>query len=437
MFIHNNKSLISLLFFLSLSPLLAKAAVPASAQFKFVNDGEFGDYVVEYLGNYRVLSLGTSPFQVAFYNTTPNAYTLALRMATTRSESLFRWVWEANRGKPVKENATFSLGSDGNLVLAEADGTIVWQTNTANKGVVGFELLPNGNMVLYDKKGKFIWQSFDYPTDTLLVGQSLKAGSKLVSRLSAKSNSNGPYSLVVESKGISLYYSTKNSPKPYLYFSDSFWSTSLGSIDNVTFTSEPETEEAYSYEVQFDFNLVNSSNGHTLNLARPKYNATLSILRLGIDGNLRVFTYYDKVDYRAWEETFTLFDSGSAWATGCQLPEKCGNFGLCEDDQCVACPLPSGLSGWSKSCEPVKVNSCKASDFHYYKVEGVDYFLSKFTKGSSIKESNCAKKCSSDCKCMGYFYNGDTSKCWIAYDLKTLAKSENSTHIGYIKTPNK
>ncbi|KDO44633.1 hypothetical protein CISIN_1g0184021mg, partial [Citrus sinensis] len=64
------------------------------------------------------------PFQLGFYNTTPNAFTLALRLGIKKQEPVFRWVWEANRGKPVRENAVFSLGADGNLVLAEADGTV-------------------------------------------------------------------------------------------------------------------------------------------------------------------------------------------------------------------------------------------------------------------------------------------------------------------------
>ncbi|KAK3220269.1 hypothetical protein Dsin_014239 [Dipteronia sinensis] len=133
-------------------------------------------------------------------NITPNAFTLALRMGLRRSESQLRWVWEFNRGKPVRENATFALGTNGNLVLTEADGSIVWQSNTTKKGVVGFDLLPNGNMVLYDSKGHFVWQSFDYPTDTLLVDQALRAGGvhKLTSRKSEKENVNGALSWSLE-----------------------------------------------------------------------------------------------------------------------------------------------------------------------------------------------------------------------------------------------
>ncbi|GKU90983.1 hypothetical protein SLEP1_g4914 [Rubroshorea leprosula] len=424
------------LFLFSLSCFSAKATVPQSATFKFVNEGEFGPYIVEYDGNYRVLSIFSSPFQLCFYNTTPNAFTLALRMATRRSESLFRWVWEANRGNPVHENATLTFGTDGNLVLADVDGRIAWQTNTANKGVVGLKLLPNGNMVLHDSKGNFIWQSFDYPTDTLLVGQSLKARgvNKLVSRASEMNNSDGLYSLVMEPKRLAMYY------KNIVYFSSSQVQSELdGPLESVTLSAAPENDQDYAYEINLDFKVANSTNSRGLILTRPKYNSTLSILRLGIDGNLKVFTYYDPVDYRAWEVTFTLFHrENQIYETECQLPERCGKFGVCEDNQCVACPLPNGLLGWSKECEPKKVTSCAPKDFGYYKVEGVDHYMSKYNEGQGpMKEGDCGKKCTLDCKCLGYFYHRETSKCWIAYDLKTLTKFSNSTHVGYIKTPNK
>ncbi|XP_011013506.1 PREDICTED: epidermis-specific secreted glycoprotein EP1-like [Populus euphratica] len=242
-----------------------------------------------------------------FYNTTPNAFTLALRMGTVRSTSTMRWVWEANRGNPVGENATLTFGEDGNLVLADADGRIAWQTNTANKGVVHFQVQPNGNMVLQDVKGYFIWQSFDYPTDTLLVGQSLRAGgaARLVSRRSEKQNSNGAYSLVMEPKRLAIYYKSPSSPKPKLYYTSDRFSVKNGRLQYVTFQSKPVTEEGFSYDLALEF----STGGNAI-LATPKYNSTLSFLRLGVDGNVKVYTYNDKVDIGAWEVTFTLFPGG-------------------------------------------------------------------------------------------------------------------------------
>lgn len=428
------------LFLFLLFAFIAQAQVPANETFKLVNQGEFWPYIVEYDASYRMLDVFASPFQLAFYNTTPNAFTLALRMGLRRSESSFHWVWEANRGNPVGENATFTLGTNGNLVLADANGRVAWQTNTANKGVVGFKLLSTGNMVLYNSKGKFLWQSFDYPTDTLLVGQSLRAGavSKLVSRASEIENKDGPYSLVMEPKGLALYYNSKNSPKPLLYYTSSKWiAVPKGTLHQVTLNAAP-TEEGHAYDLTLEYQVANStpSTGNLI-LARPKYNSTSTMLRLEIDGNLKLYTYYNKGRYGAWETTFTLFDKGSAISeNGCQLPERCGNFGLCESNQCVGCPSSKGLLGWSESCESEKLTSCGFNSFHYYKIDGVDHFLSKYTSGEAVKEGDCAKKCTLDCKCLGYFYNRDSSRCWMAYELKTLTKVEKSSHVGYIKAPN-
>ncbi|KAJ9153509.1 hypothetical protein P3X46_026938 [Hevea brasiliensis] len=421
------KPLLSLCFFFSIFSFIAQASVPPSATFKYVNEGEFGPYIVEYDASYRVLDPFAHPFQLCFYNTTPNAFTLALRMGTVRSESMRRWVWEANRGNPVGENATLTFGTEGNLVLADANGRIAWQTYTANKGVVGFNLLSNGNMVLYDSKGTFIWQSFDHPTDTLLVGQSLKLGAatKLVSRASEKQNINGPYSLVMEDKTMAMYYKSPNSPNPLLYFTFSRLLDVMAPLQQVTFRSDL----SLAYQGA-------KSSGGTITLRRPKYDTTLSYLRLEIDGNLRIYTYDDNADWSAWQVTYALF-SRDSWETECQLPERCGNFGLCQDEQCVACPSPKGLLGWSKNCQAAKV-SCGVKDFYYYKLQGVDHFNSKYTNGDGpMKQDACSSKCTKDCKCMGYFYHTQSSRCWIAYDLKTLTKVANSTHMAFIKAPNK
>ncbi|KAI3509770.1 hypothetical protein L1887_25292 [Cichorium endivia] len=434
-----------LLFLLSfqLFSTISEALVPVSDTFNYVNEGDFGEYIVEYDADYRSLPPFSNPFQLCFYNTTPNAFTLALRMGTVQSESLMRWVWEANRGNPVRENATLTFGTDGNLVLADADGRIAWQTNTANKGVVGFQVLPTGNMVLSDGNGTFIWQSFDSPTDTLLVGQSLRAdgASKLVSRASAENNIDGPYSLVMEPKQLALYYSSSNSPYPMLYWTSVEWftvdvgSVTNGSLINLTLTSVPDTDEGFLYYLTFDYYITNPPSGWNRNMAFSRYNNTLSYLRLGIDGNLRFYTYDPNVQGVSWEVVYTFLDRNSIEGE-CQLPERCGKFGLCENSQCVACPTPYGLSGWSNDCEAKKVTSCNASDFGYYKLEGVDHFMIKYTRGVwGWSQWDCESKCTKDCNCMGYFYNTADSRCWIASDLKTLSRVGNTTHLAYIKAP--
>lgn len=151
------KTSITFAIFLTLSIFSltgAQAKVPIDEQFRVVNEGDYTDYSpIEYSADVRGFRPFNDNFRLCFYNTTPNAYTLALRIGNRAQESTLRWVWEANRDSPVKEDATLTFGEDGNLVLAEADGRVVWQTNTANKNAVGIKILENGNMVIYDSNG--------------------------------------------------------------------------------------------------------------------------------------------------------------------------------------------------------------------------------------------------------------------------------------------
>nr|GEY33375.1 epidermis-specific secreted glycoprotein EP1-like [Tanacetum cinerariifolium] len=339
-------------------------------------------------------------------------------MGLRQDGSLLRWVWEANRGSPVRKNATFLLGSDGNLILAESDGKIVWQTNTANKDVVGFAILSDGNMVLRDSKGNFVWQSFDSPTDTLLIGQTLRVNGgplKLVSRDSITNNVNGVYSFVIEHKRLALYY--KNSMP---YWSSSFPKSNRANVNLVNATLQvrnSEYEENKFNALECYMTNVESFEQPSLRFGTLRYDSSLSYLRLGIDGNLRFYTYRVNVRGNAWALLFTLFDKGVS-SNGaddpvdeCQLPNRCGKFGLCAESQRVGCPTPNGVFEWSKDCD-VKLPSCNATSFKYYELNGVDHLTVKNTPGS-----------------LGYFYHTDSARCCIVNELKTLTRVGNSTYL--------
>ncbi|XVF57965.1 hypothetical protein PTKIN_Ptkin07bG0024600 [Pterospermum kingtungense] len=79
-------------------------------------------------------------------------------------------VWSANRNNPVKFRATLQLSEEGDLMLYDVDGTLVWNTNTAGNFVSGLNLTEGGNLVLYGRNNEMVWQSFDHPTDSLVPG---------------------------------------------------------------------------------------------------------------------------------------------------------------------------------------------------------------------------------------------------------------------------
>ena len=107
-----------------------------------------------------------------------------------------------------------------------------------------------------------------------------------------------------------LYYKSSNSPTPMLYATSSVWFNDIdeGSIQNLTLTSTPD-DNGYAYSLDLDYRLSDSpypTGGRIL--VRPKYNTTSTFLRLDIDGNIRLYTYFDKVDNQGWEVTYTLFN---------------------------------------------------------------------------------------------------------------------------------
>ncbi|KAK9674194.1 hypothetical protein RND81_12G217400 [Saponaria officinalis] len=243
-------------------------------------------------------------------------------------------VWEVTRNNPVQIGATLNLGSDGNLVLADVDGRVVWQTNTPNKGVTGIKLLENGNLVLHNAKDKFLWQSFDHPTDTLLPGQSVRVGlrHKLVSRASPGSSLDGPYNLIVSPNDMSIFYKTQNKHTqnfiPYYTLPSINQGSTLKQVQFVV-----NTLNQFSSTLSVDFILQNGNyTGPIYTLTKTRYNSTLSFLRLDYDGNLRIYAYNDNASIKLGMFNFWTIDLDEVHESECQLPEKCGEFGVCDKD---------------------------------------------------------------------------------------------------------
>ncbi|GLJ14021.1 hypothetical protein SUGI_0224120 [Cryptomeria japonica] len=396
--------------------------------YSYVNEGELGEYTVEYGASYRALSLASAGaiFQLAFFNTTPNAYTLAIRMGYYSYAETMRFVWTPNRHHLVSEKATLNFTSRGDLVLFDADGTLVWSTNTANKGVVGIELRSNGNMVLYDKKNRTVWQSSDFPTDSLLVGQSLDISrvKKLVSRTSEKDGSEGPYSLEMEAGGFALYASLPN-PMPYwtLSFYDnerkdlfSIKHTCERPVSSITFPSDPEARNGFRQIIEM--RLSNASAP-----AQQRATELCNLTSQSIEDN-------------TWDITYERFKSGEG-IYGCGPPKKCGSLGVCQDSSCVACPQPDGVKAWSPKCSPPKLPACSgksSSSVDFYKLVGVEHFSNIYGTGiGKLTVVECKRRCLSDCKCAAFFYWQESSTCFLTQSLYTLQQLGNTTHLAFIK----
>ncbi|GLJ14016.1 hypothetical protein SUGI_0224040 [Cryptomeria japonica] len=93
--------------------------------FSYVNKGDLGDYTVEYGATYRTAPLSSTggTFQLVFFNTTPNAFTLAIRTGYYSNAETMCFVWTPNRHHLVSDNATLNFKTKGYLMLHDADGT--------------------------------------------------------------------------------------------------------------------------------------------------------------------------------------------------------------------------------------------------------------------------------------------------------------------------
>ncbi|KAI3971791.1 hypothetical protein MKW92_027930 [Papaver armeniacum] len=325
--------LLSILLFCS--SVLVQSRVPINETFQFINRGEFGGLSVEYWADYRTVeAVYTCPFGLYFYNSSPNAYILAIGASPPHKIWMMPFVWDANRNDPVGENSTLTFGGDGNLVLADVDGRIVWETNTANKGVTGISMQPNGNLVLRDKYGRSVWQSFHHPSDTLLAGQSLtlEGGEKLVSRTAYPDSREGQHSVLVDKNGLIMYLNNSGNVLQY-----AGWEAK--GLSSVTFDSVHEEKLTTTYFLTLGFAKPYTPSKRIL-LKKVNYNYLHSFLRIEFDGNLRLHTANTEPDHMSWGVAYEYFGNT---VEECALYRKCGLTGFCDRSICGSCPRKGSL----------------------------------------------------------------------------------------------
>ncbi|KAL6329067.1 hypothetical protein AAG906_007357 [Vitis piasezkii] len=125
-------------------------------------------------------------------------------------------VWSANPNNPFRINATstLELTEGGDLTLEDADGTLIWSTNTSGKSIPGLNLTEAGNLVFFDKNNDTVWQSFDYPTDCLVPSQKLVSGKELTASISASNWSEEPSYIQFRNESLALFILTAEPNDP-------------------------------------------------------------------------------------------------------------------------------------------------------------------------------------------------------------------------------
>ncbi|KAI4982319.1 hypothetical protein ZWY2020_022811 [Hordeum vulgare] len=341
-------------------------------------------------------------------------------------------VWAANRAAPITNRAApFRLSSAG-VSAEDANGTVVWSTPPFASPVAALRLADSGNLALLDGRNGTLWQSFDRPTDSLVSSQRLPVGGFLSSAVSASDLAEGDYRLNVTAADAVL-----------AWMGSLYWRLSGEAIA----VKDRDGTVAYMAVNGTGIYLLAADDTVVVQAAMPP--AGLRIVQLGVDGKLQISSFASA------NSSSSPMDGGIvAPSRGCALPLSCGALGLCTPNgngSTCTCPPPFPTAH-DNGCAPSVGSTLLpeggycgggaggGSMISYLSLgSGIAYYANKFsppaTAGSNA--SSCQALCTSNCSCLGYFYDSSSLSCYLAQNQLASFINTNSSNgagmSGYIK----
>ncbi|XWS37226.1 hypothetical protein CRYUN_Cryun19dG0025200 [Craigia yunnanensis] len=277
-------------------------------------------------------------------------------------------VWSANRNTPVERQALLQLTPEGSLILKDGDGVVVWSPNTAGKSVSRLNLSAEGNLMLFDKTNNMVWQSFDYPTDSLVLGQRLVPGQNLRASVSPSNLSEGLYAVAIINGDFTAYMDAYPSQIYYRSYS----------MEEITY-------------IEFQTGMFGGL---------PGTNST-NFIQLGSDGHLMAYEWIES----KWEG-IDLFEMSR-----CNYPLVCGQYGVCVEEEC-SCPevvtqsqttyfKPIDYRRPDLGCSAISPISCELS-LHQslLELQSTSYYSFVFTSNVNYTSiEDCKEACLKNCSC--------------------------------------
>ncbi|KAK3408276.1 hypothetical protein EUGRSUZ_J00550 [Eucalyptus grandis] len=310
-------------------------------------------------------------------------------------------VWVANRNNPLADsNRTLKISNEGELVILNRSNSIIWSTNStkALRNPVA-QLLDSGNLVLKEPNGldsaDYSWQSFDYPSDTFLLGMTLgwnfRTGLEhhLTSWRTTDDPSPGDYTLKYKIEGLPQLEIVSNGSVK-VHRSGPWNGVELGGMSKVsTPIGKPifvhnETAAYFAIEIYKDDITAKST--------------------LSPDGIVQ--TLLLKSGSTKWDLTFSLPDNP------CDNYGHCGTNGVCRVNRSLRCLclhgfMPKSQEEWDMlnstgGCiRKVQLNSSRGEGFmklsHVKLPDLIDFQL---FQNMSLKE--CKVECLKNCSCIAY-----------------------------------
>lgn len=349
-------------------------------------------------------------------------------------------IWVANRESPLLDKeGVLSLGEDGKLMVLDGNNTSVWSSNASTDSKNTTARLENsGNLILSSNDDKDYWQSFNDPTDTFLPGMKVQVNAEMgenrvfTSWKSSSDPSPGNYTMGIDPQA---------SPQIVIWegehrrWRSGYWNAQI-------FSGVPNMTGTYMY----GFALSNLENGSRYFTYTPWNSSDKLMFRIRWDG------YEEQL---RWEEGGNKWDTIQSQPANkeCELYNKCGNFGVCNEFDSTMCScmkgfVPMDLDQWSKGnwsagCRRSTELQCQRNTSNVtQEIDGEDgFFELKCVKlpdfadlvvmegGSNEK---CEKNCLTTCSCTAYvFVNGIGCLIWKEnlLDVQKFSKGGNTLYL--------
>ncbi|XP_027927385.1 putative receptor protein kinase ZmPK1 [Vigna unguiculata] len=347
-------------------------------------------------------------FCAGFFQVGENAFSFAIWFNEPDTHNPTTVVWMASRDQPVNGKLSkLSLLNSGNIVLVDAGQITTWSSNTASHAPVKLHLQDDGNLVLDDPQGTILWKSFDFPTDTLLPGQPLTRYTQLVSSRSESNHSSGFYKFFFDDDNVlGLQYdgpdvSSSYWPQPWLISWDAgrtnFNSSRIGVLNSLGLFSSTD-----------NFSFVTSDYGTVLQRR----------LKVECDGNVRVYSRNNVLQnwYVSWQ----------AISSGCVPHGICGPNSFCvyvhaSGRKCLCLPghRLKNHSDWSQGCEPLFQLTCHRNESMFLEIPNVEFYGYDNHYVEISNYSACESLCLQDCSCKGFQHSYSDDKRFYRCYTKT------------------
>ncbi|KAK4566519.1 hypothetical protein RGQ29_002686 [Quercus rubra] len=336
-------------------------------------------------------------------------------------------IWSANRNAPMSNSDKLSLTTNG-LTITNQAGKVLWSTPPLSSEVSAMQVLETGNLMLVDAKNVTLWESFDYPTDTIVMGQPIPVGKSLESAVTGEDMSVGDYLLQLTDSDVVLQWNRMT-----------YWKLSM------------DTKAYKNSNGAVSLMLMNGTGLYLLASDGSKVviqvvftgPSGFRIGKLGFEGRFSISSFVRN----KWMLEF------AGPVEKCDIPFICGEIGLCTRIPLMAdCSCPTKFSSQTNRCMPVDSSlslpsACNATSngsqlnslISYLGLgQDMDYFANDFREPAKhdINLSACQDLCSQNCSCLAVFHRNSSGSCYLLENhlgsFISTANSEND-RFGYIK----